>query len=229
MSKKALIIEDNDELIEVLSEPLRQLNFTIIDRAADGLNGVSMATEDDYTLIILDILLPELDGIEVCKRIREKNQNVPILVLSALADEVNVALLLELGADDYIVKPFRELEFKARIKTILRRRSLQDGEQEIIVFGDLKIDLVRRKVERGGEAIDLTAREFALLALLASNPGKPFTRDDLNRELYGHPVSGYEHSVTSHVNRIRTKLEPEAGEPKYILTVRGVGYCFAEK
>lgn len=226
--KKALIIEDNDELVELLCEPIRQLGFTNIDRAADGATGVKLAVAGGYTVIILDILLPELDGIEVCKQIREKDKNVPILVLSALADEVNVALLLELGADDYIVKPFRELELKARIKTILRRRNLGNSEYEILVFDDLKIDLVRRKVELAGEPVDLTAREFDLLALLASNPAKPFTRDELNEQLYGHPVTGYDHSVTSHINRIRTKLEPDPANPKYLLTVRGVGYCFAE-
>ncbi|MCB0324084.1 MAG: response regulator transcription factor, partial [Bdellovibrionales bacterium] len=182
--------------------------------------------------IILDIMLPKLGGLEVCRRIRKNNEAVPIVVISCLSDELDKVLLLELGADDYITKPFRLAEVKARIKAVLRRSVRGVPEEPAkaprLHYGELEIDFERRWVKKQGVEISLTAREFDILALLAASPGRVFSREDIVEEIYGSSVSGYEASVPNHINRIRKKLGDNLDTPEYIRTVRSIGYAFIE-
>lgn len=232
MRKKALIVEDDPDVRQVVAEQLALIDFES-DTAADGVTGSKMAIDEHYDLLVLDLNLPRLEGVEVCKQVREHKKNMPIIILSTRDDEMSKVLLLELGADDYVSKPFSAAEFKARVKAVLRRTENQadvEGEsgKENFTFKDLSIDFIRRRVSLNGAAVDLTAREFDLLAKLVSDPGRPFSREELNQELYGYDISAYEKSINSYINRIRAKLEPNAAEPIYILTVRGVGYCFSD-
>lgn len=230
MVKKALVIEDDDDVALLLRAPLEELGYEVM-RAADGNTGLEMALSGAYVLIILDLMLPGLHGMDVCREIRRKNEEVPIIVVSMASSEVDTVLLLELGADDYLTKPFREGELKARIRTILRRsaRAKATDLPSVLIYDELEIDFTKRIVTLKGLPVELTPREFDLLAALASRPGYPFSRDQLNEAVYGQEVSGYDHSVTAHINRLRHKIEPDPDSPKYILTVRGVGYRFAEK
>jgi len=232
MSGKALIIEDNDEVAEVVKVPVEELGYQL-ERAADGDTGLQMALESDYAFVLLDMKLPGLDGMEVCKRIRAESNEIPIIMLTTVGDSVTKVVMLELGADDYITKPFEILELKARIKAVLRRTSrsttnAKGDNSAILKFDELEIDLEKRKVSVNGEAAELTAREFDILEILASRPGYPFTREDLIEATYGEAVLGYDQSINSHINRIRRKIEPNQEKPKFVLTVRGVGYSFAE-
>lgn len=230
--KSALLIEDDENLIELVRVPLEELGLALT-HAGDGRSGLEMATAESYELIVLDMRLPELEGIEVCKGIREKNKKVPIIMLTSVGDEINKVLLLELGADDYITKPFSVLEFKARCKAALRRAGgpadVDESEDEIIYADDIKLDLTKRKVRIDDQEVELTAREFDLLAILAKHPGRPFSRNQLNEHLYGFAVSGYDQSISSHVNRIRSKIEEDPRNPRYLLTVHGVGYKFRDR
>ncbi len=225
MAGTALLIEDDDHIVELLKEPLAELGVEIA-HAADGKTGLERALSEKFSFILLDLMLPEVEGAEICKQIRQQDNGVPIIVLSAITDELNTALLLELGADDYIAKPFRKLELKARIKSVLRRVNPPTESSEQIEIGELKIDNTRRIVTISDKVVELTAREFDLLTLLASHPGRPFTRDQLNEHLYGYEAGVYDHSISCHVNRIRSKIEPDTQKPTYLLTKRGVGYYF---
>ena len=231
MFKTALIIEDDLQMAQLISKAVKSLGFEV-QHCQDGKAGLEAALTNDFAFVVLDLMLPTIDGIDVCKMIRGHNKLVPIIVLTAISEELNTALLLELGADDYVTKPYRETEFKARIRTILRRYSRTDGAENpkggILQFGELEIDGNRRKITRRGELVNLTAREFDLVFFLASHAGKPFSREQLNAAVYGHEVVGYERSITSQMNRIRAKLEPDPTNPTYIVTLRGVGYLFNE-
>jgi DNA-binding response OmpR family regulator len=232
MSKKILIIEDNRDLVHLLQGHLRDLAFQV-DVAFDGLAGIAKADSDKYDLIILDLMLPGLDGIEVCRRLRRKPSYVPILMLTAKSSEMDRVVGLELGADDYVTKPFSIRELLARVKAILRRvEELSEGAKEpveaIIQFGDLVLDPARRNANLKGQSIELTAKEFDLLSHFARNPGKVYTRSQLLDRVWGYGHDGYEHTVNSHINRLRAKIEKDPTHPAYILTVWGVGYKFAE-
>jgi len=228
---RALIIEDEDEVIAIYSDVLADLGYSF-DRAADGLRGVELALGSNYDFILLDLKLPELSGMDVCRQIRAEKKNVPILVVSSKTAELDRVMLLEFGADDYIVKPFSPAELRARIRAVLRR-STRSTESHLannnFSYRGLEVDFVRRKVTFNDKMIDLTAREFDILTLLISSPGRPFSRTELNEELYGGLASGYEKSISNHINRMRTKLEPDPQNPIFIVTVRGVGYCFGEQ
>jgi DNA-binding response OmpR family regulator len=194
---------------------------------------VEKALTNEYLMIILDLMLPELDGLEVCKRIREATKSLPILMLTAKSEEFDKVLGLELGADDYITKPFSIRELMARIKALLRRvdavkEEVTAGQQEEIVLGALTINLDKRKVTLNTEKVELTAKEFDLLALFASNPGRVYSRQALLNLVWGYQFEGYDHTVNSHINRLRAKLESNPSQPKFITTVWGVGYRFVE-
>ena len=191
-----------------------------------------MIEQNSYALLILDLMLPKLDGLEVCKRTRELNKQLPIVVLTSKSKELDKVLGLELGADDYITKPFSIREVVARIKALLRRAGGSASEvaetPKSLSYGHLAIDLENRKVLGNGDRIDLTAKEFELLALLASHPGRTYSRDELLDLIWGVQFSGYEHTVNSHISRLRSKIEPDPSNPVYIIRVWGGGYRFAE-
>lgn len=230
--EKILIIEDDPDIAKLLEYHLNDLGFAV-DHAANGNDGLKKALEDSYTLLILDIMLPGLEGKEICKRLRAEKKNILILMLSAKSELIDRVLGLELGADDYLTKPFSIQEAVARVKALLRRQqpaaAQPPGEENVVVsIGDLSIDSYRRKVTRAGEEVVLTPKQFDLLTFLAQSPGRPYSRAELLAYIWSYESSGYEHTVDTHINRLRTKVEPDPSNPTYILTVWGVGYRFVE-
>lgn len=238
MSMTFLIVEDDDDIFELVSANVRGLGYEA-ERAADGAEGLEKALTGNYCLIILDVMMPKLDGMEVCQRIRQTNTSVPILMLTARDQEVDRVMGLEFGADDYLTKPFSIPELRARIKALMRRMSRSTSLSEskddtveetppVIVHAELVIDTIKQKVTKQGEVVALTPKEFDLLVFLAQRPGVPFSRSALLARVWGYDVAAYENNVNSHVNRLRSKLEDNPAEPRFIRTVRGVGYRFAE-
>ncbi len=232
MKKHILIIEDNRDLARLIEVHLRDLSY-MVEVAGDGVSGLARAEADRFDLIILDLMLPGLDGVEICRRLRAKHSYVPVLMLTSRSSEVDRVLGLEIGADDYVTKPFSIAEFIARVKAMLRRVELFGGAQEtsdepVIGMGELEIDPGRRVVLRRGSPVDLTAKEFDLLLFFARNKGRVFTRAQLLDAVWGYSHDGYEHTVNSHINRLRAKIEDNPARPDYILTVWGVGYKFCE-
>jgi DNA-binding response OmpR family regulator len=232
MKKSILIIEDNRELAQLLALHLRDLSFTV-EIALDGVSGSAKAEAKSYDLIILDLMLPGLDGLEVCKRIRSKSSYVPILMLTSKSSEMDRVLGLELGADDYVTKPFSIMELLARVKAIFRRmeniKQKDDNDtSEIIKARNMVIDTAKRSVKLDNRLVDLTTREFDLLLHFARNPGRVYSRSQLLDKVWGYGHEGYEHTVNSHINRLRSKIEEDPAEPRHILTVWGVGYKFAD-
>lgn len=229
--KKVLVIEDDKSIADLLKIHLNDLNCetNVMHNGKDGLN---TATSDLFDLIVLDLMLPEVDGLEICKEVRKKDHYTPILMLTSKSEEIDKVIGLEVGADDYLTKPFSIKEFIARVKAILRRVDAiqkETGNKTEIAVSDLLIDVTKRKVSLKGERIELTPKEFDLLHLLASHPGKTYTREQLLNILWGYQYNGYEHTVNSHINRLRSKIEPDISNPKYILTSWGVGYRFNEE
>jgi len=234
MEKRVLIIEDDKDITDLVDIHLGDLGY-VLDKAHDGESGLSKATSGEYDLILLDLMLPKLEGLEVCKRIREKDKVLPIIMLTSRSEEMDKILGLELGADDYIVKPFSIRELIARVKANLRsveaiKENLnKDNEtRPELHIGDLKINFDKRKVLLGIQTIELTAKEFDLLSHFALHPGRSYSRAELLSTVWGYQFSGYEHTVNSHINRLRTKIEKNPADPKYIKTVWGVGYRFIE-
>jgi len=232
MPKKILIIEDNRDLANLLESHLRELAF-YVDLSFDGLTGLAKANSENYDLVILDLMLPSLDGMEICKRLRRKSSYVPILMLTAKSSEMDRVVGLEVGADDYVTKPFSIREFIARVKAIFRRiDELKNGYKEdlpaVIRTKNLVIDPGKRSAHVKNRPVDLTAKEFDLLLHFARNPGKVFTRSQLLDIVWGYGHDGYEHTVNSHINRLRTKIEEDPARPEYIITVWGVGYKFID-
>ena len=233
MPKRILIIEDNADLAKLLAVHLRDLSYEA-DIAGDGLDGLAMAERVSYDLIILDLMLPGINGLEICRSIREKPAYVPILMLTSRSSETDRVVGLEVGADDYVTKPFSIMELLARVKAIFRRVE-QLGQKAgrpksgRIESGGLVIDPERRSVDLHGTPIELTAKEFDLLLYFASHPGRVFTRSHLLDAVWGYGHDGYEHTVNSHINRLRAKIEKDPAQPRYVLTVWGVGYKFTER
>ncbi len=230
--KKVLVIEDDQEIVNLLEIHLRDLECEVM-KAYDGKIGLDIALGENPDLIILDISLPTMDGIEICGKVRAQ-KNTPIIMLTAKSEEIDRILGLELGADDYITKPFSVREFIARVKAIFRRtkmirESMNHQTESFIQFNDLSIDIEKRKVLVGDERVELSPKEFELLTLMASHPGKSYTRSDLLKLIWGYDFDGYEHTVNSHINRLRAKIEPDMTNPKYIITTWGVGYKFNEE
>ncbi len=232
MTRRILVIEDNKDLAKVLKKNLENISL-VVDLAYDGVAGLTKAESDSYNLIILDLMLPGIDGMEICRRLRSKSVYTPILMLTAKSSELDRILGLEIGADDYVTKPFSIQELMARVKAILRRiDEIQISNKEeggIIHAGQLVIDTLKRTVFCRGKPIDLTAKEFELLSHFATNPGRVFSRAQLLDTVWGYGHDGYEHTVNSHMNRLRAKIEEDPSSPEYILTVWGVGYKFSEK
>lgn len=231
--KKVLAIEDDRNIIDLLEIHLKDLDSEVT-RAYDGKTGLELALKHKYDLIILDVMLPKMDGLEVCREIRMHRNSTPIMMLTARSEEIDKVLGLETGADDYLTKPFSVREFIARVKAIFRRtqlmqQSLDQMQSSSLRFDDLMIDIEKRKVTLSDKRIELSPKEFELLTLLASHPGKSYNRQRILNLVWGYDFDGYEHTVNSHINRLRRKIEPNLNNPKYILTTWGVGYRFNEE
>jgi len=232
-AEKILIIEDDPHVADLVQINLKDLGYSL-DWTADGLSGLKKVQEQEYDLVILDLMLPQLDGIEVCKRIRAENRYTPILMLTAKSEEFDKVLGLELGADDYLTKPFSVRELAARIKALFRRieadkeQAGDSSKRKELAYDDLVISLEKRKVTLSGQPVELTAKEFDLLGLFASHPGRAYSRQELLDLVWGHHFDGYDHTVNSHINRLRSKIEKNPSDPKFIQTVWGVGYRFVE-
>ena len=232
MSQKILVVEDNVDLARLLDLHLRDLSYEV-DLAFDGDSGWKQISQNTYDLIILDLMLPGIDGLEICRRIRSQPAYTAILMLTSKSAELDRVLGLEMGADDYVTKPFSIRELMARVKAILRRADkLQSDERtdrsSVIRVGDLLIEPDQRRVRLRGKTVDLTAKEFDLLQYFAQHAGRVFTRAQLLDTVWGYGHDGYEHTVNSHINRLRGKIEKNPAQPEYVLTVWGVGYKFAE-
>jgi len=205
---------------------LHQAGFAVLE-AADGPSGLAVARRDKPDAIVLDLGLPGMDGLDVTRRLRETS-SVPIIILTARSEETDLVVGLELGADDYVVKPFSPKELVARIRAVLRRADATLGGGEVIRSGDVTIDLPKMRVTVGEETVELTATEFELLATLARHPGRIYTRAQLLDALHGVSFESYERSVDAHVKNIRRKIEADPSRPRYLLTVYGVGYKFSD-
>jgi len=210
---------------------LTELSCTV-KTAFDGIVGLAEAESRPYDLIILDLMLPGMDGLEICRRIRAKGRYTPILMLTAKSTELDRVLGLEMGADDYLTKPFSVLELAARVKAIFRRvdsLAQPEGKDKVIESGPLRVDVDRREVTLQGKPVELTAKEFDLLLHFAENPGRVYSRSQLLDKVWGYSHSGYEHTVNSHINRLRAKIEANPNQPEFIQTVWGVGYKFRDR
>ncbi|MEO7960905.1 MAG: response regulator transcription factor [Ginsengibacter sp.] len=229
--KNILLVEDDPEITKLLKLHF-DANLYNLTSCAIGKEAIEKFNTDNFHLVILDITLPDLNGMEICKTLREKDSSTPILMLTCHGEESDKVLALELGADDYVTKPFGILELIARVKALLRRgeQSHHNGieENREILYKNISIDSDKKKASINGERLDLTPKEFDLLLLLASHPGKTFSRQELLERVWGYVFSGYEHTITSHINRLRIKIEPDLNHPEYILTSWGTGYRFSE-
>ena len=232
MSHKILLIEDNHDIADLVTINLGDKHLQVT-HAANGAAGLKLALSGEYQLVILDLMLPGMDGVDICRTLRREKVYTPVLMLTARTSELDRVLGLEVGADDYLTKPFSVPELVARVHAILRRsQEYQPGagiEGAPLRFVDLLIDPDRHRVTLHERDIELTAREFDLLLHFATHPGRVFTRAQLLDRVWGNGYEGYEHTVNSHINRLRAKLEPDPANPRYVMTVWGVGYRFAER
>ncbi|MGA9762323.1 MAG: response regulator transcription factor [Gaiellaceae bacterium] len=223
-----LLVDDEDAIQKLLSFPLQKDGYRVVE-ARDGEAALSRFDEETVDLVVLDLALPKLDGLEVCRRLRARSP-VPIIMLTARDEEIDKVIGLEIGADDYITKPFSIREFRSRVRALLRRASLAPfaGGKETLEVGPLRIDRARRRVEVDGKAPELTYVEFELLGILAEQPGRVFSRADLLEKIWGSAQYRDPRTVDVHVRHIREKLERDPAKPELILTVRGVGYRLRE-
>ncbi len=232
--KKVLIVEDDPDIVTLLKIHLSDMGCEL-KSTHDGSQGLNLALAESYDLVILDLMLPGKDGMEICRQMRMNHITTPVMMLTSKSEEIDKVLGLEMGADDYLTKPFSVREFIARVKAIFRRAEMhvqkqtQSSSVKHLEYGGLKIDLDMRKVSLDGKRIELSPKEFELLTLLASNPGKSYDRARLLNLVWGYDFDGFEHTVNSHINRLRTKIEPDISNPQYILTTWGVGYRFNEE
>jgi len=231
--KKVLIIEDDPGILELLTIHLADLSCQV-HGTRNGQEGLDLALRNPYDLLILDLMLPGINGMDICRRLRHSAIDTPILILSAKSEEIDKVIGLETGADDYLTKPFSVREFIARAKVIFRRRestrhlaSNPPGAQ--LQYDSLCIDVDMRKVTLNNTRVDLSPKEFDILTLLASSPGKSYSRKQLLNLVWGYDFDGYEHTVNSHINRLRGKIEANISRPRYILTTWGIGYRFNEE
>jgi len=229
--KKILLIEDDERILELLDIHLKD-SFCEGTKANRGKEGLEYALSKKFDLIILDIMLPDMNGVEICRRIRSEKNMTPILMLTARSEEVDKIIGLETGADDYLTKPFSIRELMARIKAILRRSEINGTHSlpaTVVYCGPLSVDPVKRKGTLNETKIELTPKEFDLLYLFISNPGLNYSREALLNPIWGYEFNGYEHTVNSHINRLRAKIESHLSHPKFILTSWGVGYRFTDE
>jgi DNA-binding response OmpR family regulator len=225
---RVLIVEDDPEVAQAI-ELYLQLFSCRVDHAADGAQAVDRATTGRYDIILLDLSLPMMDGLEVCRTLRQQHIFTPIVVLTARTSEADKVIGFTCGADDYITKPFSPLELQARLHALLRRatgHTVVPRAATPLEFADLRIDIESRTVLLGGRPVVLTAREFDLLVVLARNPGRVYTREQLLDTVWGYSHDGYGHTVNSHINRLRAKIERDPARPQYVQTVWSVGYKF---
>ncbi len=230
-TRKLLLIEDDPDIAEVLRVNLRDEGFHV-DHAMDGELGSRCIENGSYDLVVLDLMLPGIDGLEICRRIRMRTDYTPIVIVSARSTEAHRVLGLELGADDYLSKPFSVVELAARIRALFRRidrlsSPATPSNTVTIEVGNLRLDVGAREVRSNGQPVVLTPREFDLLLFFARNPNRVFTRLELLDQVWGYGHDGYEHTVNSHINRLRSKIEPDPSNPTSIVTVWGVGYKLA--
>lgn len=231
-NKRILVVEDDPDICHLLEIHLRDNAFQV-DVVNNGIDGLNRASNHAYELIVLDLMLPGLDGLDLCRDLRGQSIMVPILMLTARSSELDRVLGLELGADDYLTKPFSILELQARVKAILRRSELtalpaSSDEDQRIESQSLVIDVTRRSVFIDNQPVELTAKEFELLLYFARHPGRVFSRGQLLDQVWGYSHTGYEHTVNSHINRLRKKIESTPEQAQFIETVWGVGYRFRE-
>lgn len=226
MNKKVLVVDDEKLIVKGIRFSLEQDDMEV-DCAYDGEEALKLARENKYDMILLDIMLPKLDGFEVCRQIREFS-DVPIIMLTAKGEDMDKILGLDYGADDYITKPFNILEVKARIKAILRRIGRKDAsaDEKLLIKRDMKIDCESRRVFIADREVNLTAKEFDLLELLAKNPNKVYSRENLLNMVWGYEYPGDARTVDVHIRRLREKIETHPSDPKYVYTKWGVGYYF---
>ncbi len=225
--KKVLVVDDEKLIVKGIKFSLEQDDMAV-DAAYDGETALEMIQQNTYDMVLLDIMLPGLTGLEICQQVREFS-NVPIIMLTAKGDDMDKILGLEYGADDYITKPFNILEVKARIKAIMRRNAKKEnqaGTQKQIEAGDLKLDVESRRAYMNGKEVNLTAKEFDILMLLVTNPNKVYSRDALLKEIWGADYVGDARTVDVHVRRLREKIEKNPGDPQYVFTKWGVGYYY---
>jgi DNA-binding response OmpR family regulator len=228
---RILLVDDEQPIQTLLSFPLQRDGYEVV-QASDGREALARFSEQQFDLVVLDLMLPRIDGLEVCKRLRAKGSTVPIIMLTAKSEEIDKVLGLELGADDYITKPFSMREFRSRVKAALRRAGMAhpaaDAEQPIEVRG-LRIDPTKRTVVRHGETIQTTFVEFEILTALARTPGRVFTRDMLLARVWGDSAYRDPRTIDVHIRHLREKIEADPKEPEYLFTVRGVGYRFRDE
>ncbi len=232
MQRRVLIIEDDKDIARLVELHLKDAGYEV-SAAYEGNAGLELALSKQFDLIILDLLLPGTDGIEICRRVRAASPYPFILMLTSRSSELDRVLGLEIGADDYLTKPFSVPELLARVKALFRRGQALTSQaspekQKVVASGGIVMDTEKRTVTLNGRSVSLTAKEFDLLLHLARHPGRVFTRMELLDQVWGYGYEGYEHTVNSHINRLRAKIEKNPAQPRYILSVRGVGYKFAE-
>jgi DNA-binding response OmpR family regulator len=228
---RILLVDDEQPIQTLLSFPLQRDGYEVV-HASDGREALARFSEQSFDLVVLDVMLPKMDGLEVCRRLRAKGERVPIIMLSAKSEEIDKVLGLELGADDYITKPFSMREFRSRVKAALRRAGMtrNDGEVEATVeAGGLRIDPAKRTVHLRGEAVQTTFVEFEILGAMARSPGRVFTRDMLLARVWGDSAYRDPRTIDVHIRHLREKLETDPKEPEFIFTVRGVGYRFRDE
>jgi DNA-binding response OmpR family regulator len=228
MNEQLLLVEDDDAIADVVRLHLEEAGYRL-HRESDGRRAMQAIDERPWDLVLLDLMLPGADGWDVCRHLRGRHAHLPIIMLSARSAEAHRVLGLELGADDYLAKPFSMLELVARVRALLRRvEQLRHpaAAQAALVFGAWRLDPMRRELYRDGSAVPLTLREFDLLHFLVRHPGQVFSRSDLLQRVWGAGFDGYEHTVNSHINRLRSKIEVDPHQPRLIETAWGVGYRF---
>ncbi|MCK8826519.1 response regulator transcription factor [Natroniella acetigena] len=229
MSSKVLVVDDEENIVELIKFNLEQEGYQVLT-AYDGVEALEKVKEKEFDLVVLDLMLPQIDGFEVCRQIRtdDKLKRLPVIMLSAKGEEVDKVLGLELGADDYVTKPFSPRELIARVKAVLRRSSnILDLDQKLIEQGEIKFDLEKYQVKIKGQELNLTPKEFAVLSILIEHPGQVFSRSYLLAEIWGYDYHGDTRTIDVHIRRLRKKIA-QYSEEEYILTVRGVGYKFKE-
>jgi DNA-binding response OmpR family regulator len=228
MNEQLLLVEDDDAIAGALRLHLEEAGFRL-HRETNGQRAIATIDRQRWDLVLLDLMLPGADVWEVCRHLRARHADVPVIMLSARSAEAHRVLGLELGADDYLAKPFSMLELVARVRALLRRIEqlrAAPAPQQDMRFGPFRLSPLRRELQRGTDTVPLTLREFDLLYFLLRHPGRPFSRGELLQRVWGAGFDGYEHTVNSHINRLRTKIEDDPREPKRIVTVWGLGYRF---
>ena len=230
MSSRLLLIDDDSRLTGMLGDYLRASGF-VVEVAGSLSNGRARIAAQPFDALVLDLMLPDGDGLDLCRELRAdaRTRQLPLLMLTARGEPMDRVLGLELGADDYLPKPFEPRELLARVKALLRRSMPTAGDDEVLRFGRLEVDLGARMARLGGEPCDLTSHQFDLLVVLAQSPGRVLSRDQIMDSLKGHPLEAFDRSIDVHISRIRSVIEDDPKQPRRVLTVRGAGYVFAKK